>query len=1091
MASRVETVTVMFTDVVGSTELRSRVGEDEAERLRLAHDAILGGAVDDHGGTVVKHLGDGAMATFPGAAGAIAAAVAIQQGLERFNRDARRDDLRVRIGISAGDVSVEGDDYFGLPVVEAQRLEASAAPSTIRCSDLVKQLSRGRGDHEFEALGPLELKGLAEPLQAFEVRWAPLADPAPGTAGELPPVLTLAGGMPFSGRAEALGELLDLAKGCSRDGFATALVAGEPGIGKTRLAHELALRLVADGGRVIAGRCDEDIAVPYQAVRTALDWHIGQLDGAGAGALGVFPGDLVRLVPDLAERVGPLPEPLKADPEAERYRLLQAVESWLRTTAQRSPTLLVLDDLHWADKATLVLLQHLIRAAPPGLMIVCTYRDTDVDRSHPLASVLADLRRLPKVERIALGGLPIDEIREFLERAGGWSLDAAGEAFAQMVARETAGNPFFVSELLRHFTETGMIVRDGGRWTSEFDAGSSHVPEGIREVVGRRLGRLGDEVEDLLRAASVIGYEFGIDLLAAVMDRSVDEVIDALDVAVAANLVVEVGVDRFRFSHALVRETLHDELSSTRRARQHRKVAVAIEALHERDLTAVVAELATHWREATVGGDPTRAIELAVEAGEQALVASAPDTAANWFAGAIDMMEDDPTFAAAQRRTMVRLATAQILAGDVRHRSTGRMVAAMALEAGDTEVAVAALTLHWRTSYSEFEETDAVKIDQLRTALRDLDLDDYQRADLTGELATELIFERDIDGRRQALSDYNALTDGLTPHQQAQLLASGFGRFSAIWGSDSHYADQDYRAALGIFGSAVPHQVIFLEMWSLLVQGDRAGLDRALQRWLPVIDAQEPFFRSQCVVWRVPLLVMEGDLVGAGRLADELLASMRELQIPERSAYRATTVLAIGRETGDLERLLPLWARSAASAHPSSPSAAATAFLHLVTGTPDGAEPLLDAFDIDLVADDAAYPMAVTLMGEVAAAIGTPDVVQAFLHRCEPGAGLQSWTGGLYLGSVNRLLGLLHDRLGDHDEADRCFASAVDEATVLRSPPWLARTQLDIAESCLNRADTGSAQRALDAARAALVGVDLPASSARLAALSDRAGAAR
>ena len=144
MASRVETVTVMFTDVVGSTELRSRVGEDEAERLRLAHDAILGGAVDDHGGTVVKHLGDGAMATFPGAAGAIAAAVAIQQGLERFNRDARRDDLRVRIGISAGDVSVEGDDYFGLPVVEAQRLEASAAPSTIRCSDLVKQLSRGR-----------------------------------------------------------------------------------------------------------------------------------------------------------------------------------------------------------------------------------------------------------------------------------------------------------------------------------------------------------------------------------------------------------------------------------------------------------------------------------------------------------------------------------------------------------------------------------------------------------------------------------------------------------------------------------------------------------------------------------------------------------------------------------------------------------------------------------------------------------------------------------------------------------------------------------------------------------------------------------
>jgi class 3 adenylate cyclase len=171
----VGTVTVMFTDLVGSTEIRSRVGEDAAEALRAIHDEVLTEAIAAHGGQVVKHLGDGLMATFTSAAGAVAAAVAMQQELDLRNRRSDAERMQLRVGISIGDVSFEGDDCFGLPVVEAQRLEASADPATIRCAEMVMAMSRGRGGHEFRSLGALDLKGLAEPLPACEVLWTPLA----------------------------------------------------------------------------------------------------------------------------------------------------------------------------------------------------------------------------------------------------------------------------------------------------------------------------------------------------------------------------------------------------------------------------------------------------------------------------------------------------------------------------------------------------------------------------------------------------------------------------------------------------------------------------------------------------------------------------------------------------------------------------------------------------------------------------------------------------------------------------------------------------------------------------------------------------
>lgn len=1072
-SSNVETATIMFVDVVGSTALRAALGEDEAERLRLATDAIVATAVEEHAGQIVKNLGDGAMAKFGGAAAAVDAAVSIQRQLERFNRQRRGEAIRVRIGIAAGDVTVDDGDYFGLPVVEAQRLESSADAATIRCADLVKQLSRGRSEHEFTDLGEIELKGLSEPLRAHEVGWSP-ADATHDTAlDELPPVLALAGGMPFSGRAEVLGRLLDLAKNCAQGGFAAAFIAGEPGIGKTRLTHELAVRVAGDGWLVLAGRADEDVATSHQAMRMALDWAVKRLDNGDTDTLGRHPGDLARLLPDIAERVADLPPPLESDPEAEHYRLLQAVESWLEASGGRQPVLLVLDDIHWADKGTLVLLRHVIRAAPGGVFVVCTYRDTDVDRAHPLSSMLADLRRLPAVERILLGGLPPAEVREFLELAGGHALDETGEAFAEIVERETAGNPFFVSELLRHLVESGLMVREDGRWTGDLALGVLEVPEGIREVVGRRLGRLGPEVEDVLRAASVIGYEFDVDVLAAVMDMTIDDVVDALDRAVPANIAVEIGVNRYRFSHALVRETLHDELSSTRRARQHRKVAAAIEQLHGEHLEPVLAELATHWREATVGGDQTRAIELSVRVGRDAMESLDPHTAAQWFSTAVEMMEEHAEFDALHRQVLVELANAQIRSGDLVHRVTGHKAAALAIAAADADTAIRALTLEWRTSFSEFDEADEAKIEMLRTALADLDLDAVQRADLTGELASELIFTRDIAGRAAALEDFEAQLSELPVEAQGELRA--FGRISQRL--EPSLLDRMETATSAHHPWAV---------YTAFCASDGERLDRLLEDWFAGVDDLDPFALSQSVTWRVPLLVARADLGAADRTAEELLELMRELHIAERPVYRATTALAIARERGTHADLLPYWQAPAESTHPSSATTAAAAFLELESGDREGAARRLQAFSVDAVADDAGYTMAIALMSEVAAVVGTEQQCAALLEEYRDGSGMQLMSGGIHLGGVDRLAGLLLDRLGRHVEATASLTAAADNAARLRSPTWLARAHLDLATSHLARGDDAAASASLDAAAATLARVDLPACRVRLAALRPR-----
>ncbi|MGH2627278.1 MAG: AAA family ATPase, partial [Anaerolineales bacterium] len=366
------TVTLLFTDLVGSTEIMDQIGDDAAERLRRTHFRLLRDAVAANGGHEVKSLGDGLMVVFNSALDAVGCAVGMEQAVEHHNHwvsplrgASNLPSLNVRIGLHAGEPIRDEEDYYGTPVVIAKRLCDEANGGQILASDLVRGLVASRGGYQFLAMGPMLLKGLAEPLQAYEIAWHPLA--APGFA--LPPQLEIRPKSLFVGREDEYSILKaaweDVAQGKRRLVF----VVGEPGIGKTRIATEFALDVHATGATVLYGRCDEEAIAPYRPFVEALRHYAANCpEEEFTARLLPRASELARLVPEVGQRLGfdPSPPSAAGDLDGERYRLFDAVASTLAAIAESEPVVLFLDDLQWADRPTLLLLKHVVRSPEPA-----------------------------------------------------------------------------------------------------------------------------------------------------------------------------------------------------------------------------------------------------------------------------------------------------------------------------------------------------------------------------------------------------------------------------------------------------------------------------------------------------------------------------------------------------------------------------------------------------------------------------------------------------------------------------------------------------------------------------------------------------
>jgi class 3 adenylate cyclase len=1070
------TLIVLFTDLVGSTELRSRLGEGAAETVRRKHDRLVADAIEGNRGYVVKHLGDGVMATFTGASDAVAAAIRIQQAIDRHNRSEKNAVLlEVRIGLSAGDVTVEGEDCFGTPVIEASRLCAAARGGQILSTEVVRLLAGSAAGHDFTPVGGLKLKGLPAPVGVCEVAWEPLPVPMVPL-----PSFLMGVGRIFVGRDEPLGRLTRLWKEAAAGKRQVALTAGEPGIGKTRLAAQLAQILHAEGALVLGGRCDEDMGVPYQPLVEALRHYVNH---APELRLGRYGGELVRLVPELADTVPGLAPPLRSDPETERYRLFDAVAAWLAHLSLETPLLLVVDDLHWAAKPTLLLLRHVLRFREPlRMLVVATYRDDELRRGHPLSEVLPDLRRLEGVERFPLVGLDQAAVTAFIEAAAGHALPEEDQELSQRVWLETEGNPFFVAELLRHLTETGAVERRDGRWVVTAPLEELGIPEGVRDVVSRRLSRLSDAANRALAVASVVGLEFEPAIVQTAGDFGENALVGALEEAVAARLLGEVpSATHYRFSHALVKATLYDELSAARRVVLHRRVAEAVEALHAAALDDYLPDLAHHWARASApSAETVRAIAYAARAGDRALAQLAHHEAVVYYRQALELLDvvEGPSYEGARLELLISLGEAQRRSGEPVYRQTLLDAADLAQRRGDaTALARAALANTRGNIYSAALEVDMERVAVLEAALETIDRDDLAvRTRLLANLALELAWVSDRN-RRMELSEealVSARRLGAPDILAHVLLARDF----TIAAPDNLVERFANTGELLELGRVLGDPVLASRAWVLrfraameLADVEEANHCLAANEAL-VTDLGQPALAWPVLVQRAGLLLLRGEIAAA----DEALLAAYERGVavgePDAPVYLWAGQTLVRLEQGRIGELKDTTRRYLERT--GNPAVQVT--LAVTYAETDELEEAHGVYG-EMAESGFAIPFdflwlrAVTDLAYLCARLGDAGRAPILHGMLEPYADrvVTIAQGSLVTGSVTLYLGMLATTLGNFDEAEGRFAAAADTHTRIGARIWLARTRLEWARMLLARREPGDAERARHLLSQALV----------------------
>jgi len=891
-----------------------------------------------------------------------------------------------------------------------------------------------------------------------------LSTPAPGDRVPVLPLPAPCAKTPndgLVGRAAERELLSSLLHSVAAEGrHRLVFLGGEPGIGKSTLAAHVAQLAHQEGAIVLFGQADEEVGTPYQPWAEVLTHLVEHAPDSLRRALHPFAAPLVRMTPSLG-RFLDLPEDSEtAEPEAARYVWFGAVLSALQVAAAIAPVVLVLEDLQWADTPSLRLLRHVASSAEPSpILIIGTFRESTVGLHHPLAPLLGDARRMGNADRIDLGGLTREELRVLMEITAGQALDDVGLRLRDALLAETGGNPFFVGELLQHSVDTGAIYQREGRWFISNEIHRHGLPSSVREVIGQRVTRLGEVAIRVLSVASVIGRDFDFRLLAASCEVNEGELLDVLDIATEAALIVNPEGDRYRFIHALVEHTLYEALTPERRAQLHRSVARAIERQTHVRFDQRVVELAHHWSRTHDPSDLSKAIGYARTAGELAMGQLAPDEALRWYARALTLLERQPDDRL-RCQLLIGTGTAQRLVGDATFRATLMDAAALAQDIGSTELLVAAALANSRGYFSAGGAVDAERVTVLEKACSAIaGTESADEACLLALLATELTFDVDLDRRRNLLERALQIARQCDPSALAFVghcylttlnLPGTLAERMSI-SSEALFAAQQADDAVSMFWCAYWRANVLYQA------GDVKGADACAAMSREIADRLgQPTLLWADTYARAARAMLAGDCDEGERLA--LLAAEIGSTTGQPDAY-ATFTIQLGclhrmRGTGD--QLVDLM-RQAAIDNPGIPGfASGVAAFCIDLDRYDEAQEAIEPFvadGLERLRADLMWLFTVTQRAYVVAKLGWVEPAESLFTVLLPFADQYPYATATTLCQVNHYLGLLAASLGRPGEAELYFERAAHDHERIGAQWCLAMTRLEWADFLLQRAD--------------------------------------
>ena len=864
----------------------------------------------------------------------------------------------------------------------------------------------------------------------------------------------------FVGREAELAELAagldDAVAGRGR----LFLLAGEPGIGKSRLADLLAARARRHGARVLVGRCWEAGGAPaYWPWVQSLRTYLRECDPAALREqLGAGAADLAQLFPELHELVARLPAPPTSDAEGARFRLFDAAVAFVRRAAAAQPLVFVLDDLHAADEPSLLLLRFLARdLADARILVLVAYRDVDPSLRDPLVATLSELTREPVTRRIALRGLAESDVAEYLALTEGVEPDAATVA---QIRDGTGGNPLFVGELVRLLAAEGRLDRVDG---------SVLVPPGIREVIGSRIRRLSEQSQDLLLLASVLGREFALDALERMHDVTRVELLDLLDEAMEERVVGDVpgAADRLRFAHALIRDTLYDRLAVGRRLELHRLAGETIELLNASDLEPHLAEIALHFSTAAPAGTRAKAIEYARRAGDRAVSLLAYEEAVRLYRLALASVEQD----ADRCDLLLEIGEAQARSGDT---PSSKRTFAQAAELAESlrlpeRLGRAALGYGSRMLW-DVSRDDASLTPLLERAIAGLGPEDSDlRARLLARLAGGPLRDARFDpAQRHALSEQAlAMARRIGNPQTVTYALAGY--------ISAHHSPDHAREQVELAGELIEAAQLSGDLEraieahehrfeSLLELGDAAGasddLDAMISLAARVRQPSQDWFVTEI---RAHHALLQGRLADAEALIEDARRFGERAQAWSSEVSYGLQLYVLRRYQGRLGELLDT-VHTSVEQYPTYPIwrcvlAQVTAELALEEASDHFAALARDGFSS--LPFDETWVVATGLLAEAASSLGHRPGAAILLQRLLPYADrVAVSTPEVSTGAVARCLGLLAATLEDWDDAERYFEAAIELNGRIGARPWLAFTQRDYAGMLRERAAPGDAERA-------------------------------